>query len=227
MTAPARVTRMPTTGQRDPYAPTPQDTKRAQDMQKALDAYGGTFHGGDAQWPLLWKEDKEPNPNVIINRCGPAVDTDVAWLFGESVGISLPKKAPKEAQDYVDQAWGVNSEDSSDDEKMSLLQELGTNGAITGTTFLKMVWDETSDQEFPQLVVLDSQTVRVQTDPHNCKIPVCYLIEYRVPDPYGQHGEQGTFRQVIKRIDPDGQDSVTGVPDDDTTWQIADYFKSD
>lgn len=214
-------------GQRDPYAMTPEESQRARDMDRAWKAYAGVFHGGDIQWPLLWKEGKEPNPNVIINRCGPAVDTDVAWLFGESVKITA-NKAPKEAQAYIDQAWGVDSDDSSDDDKMSLLQELATNGAVTGCAFLKIVWDEASGQDFPQLVVLDSECVRVRTDPHNCKIPICYIIEYKAPDPgAGPNPDAmpGTFRQVIRRMGADGQPSTTGIPGDETTWEIADYFK--
>ena len=211
--------------QRDPYAMNPEDQPRAVQMKRAWDAYNGRFRGGDEQWPLLWVKGKEPNPNVIINRCGPAVDTDVAWLMGESVSITL-KDAPAAAQEYIDQAWGVASDDdSSDDDKMTLLQELATNGAVCGTTYIKIVWDSESGQEYPQLVVLDSQTVRVQTDPHNCKIAICYIIEYRVPDPKGASGEMGVFRQVIRRVDPDGKSSATGIPDDDTTWEIQDYFQ--
>src|SRR5512146_1455758 len=118
---------------RDPYAKSGADKRREEAQQRAWDAYVGRFHGGDPQWPLLWKAGKEPNPNVIINRCGPAVDTDVAWLMGEPLTITLGDGAPQAAQDYVDAVWGVSSDDSSDDDKMSLLQELVTNGAICGT----------------------------------------------------------------------------------------------
>ena len=214
-----------TRGGRDPYAATPQDTKRLHEMATAWNAYNGIFRGGDEQWPLVWVKGEEPNPNVIVNRCGPAVDTDVAWLFGQSVSISAPK-GPKEAQQYLDEAWGVDSEDSSDDDKMALLQDLAVNGAVTGHAFLKIVWDSESDQEYPQLVVLDSQMVRVQTDPHNRKIPVCYIIEYEMPDPLSSSdGAMGTFRQVIRRLDPDGKYHTTGLPDDDTTWEIQDYWR--
>lgn len=215
-----------TVGQRDPYAPTQEDTDRTQEMHRAWNAYNGTFHGGTPQWPLLWKEGKEPNPNVIINRCGPAVDTDVAWLFGESVVINLPKSAPKAAQDYVDQAWGVSSEDSSDDDKMSLLQELATNGAVCGHAFIKMVWEEEGDlYDFPILVVLDSEFVRVRTAPHNVKVPVCYIIEYHIPDPDARDGALGTFRQVIELNDADGGQKLTGKSDPDDYWTIQDYYK--
>lgn len=207
---------------RDPYAATRGEQERAQRMAVAWAAYHGTFHGGDLQWPLMWKVGKEANPNIIINRCGPAVDTDVSWLYGESVGIKLVK-APQAAQQYIDLAWGVTEDASSDDDKMALLQELATNGAITGHAYLKMVWEDGMD--YPQLAVLDSTQVRVRTDPHNCKIPICYIIEYPMPDPNAQDGADGMFRQVIERVDRDGKSSITGQADEDTYWTITDYFK--
>jgi len=213
-------------GLRDPYAPSREDEERHQHMLRAWDAYNGRFKGGNEQWPLLWKTGKEPNPNVIINRCGPAVDTDVSWLFGESLSISL-RKAPKAAQAYVDEVWGVSSDESSDDDKMALLQELATNGAVTGHAYLKIVWDEDGGMEYPQLAVLDSTQVRVITDPHNVKLPVCYIIEYQVPDPNSRQGAMAVFRQVIELVDPDGDVARDGsmLGDDDATWQITDYLK--
>lgn len=196
-----------------------------QRMGRAWDAYHGCFKGGNEQWPLLWKPGKEPNPNIIINRCGPAADTDVSWLMGESVSISL-KEAPDDAQTYVDQVWGVSSDDSSDDDKMSLLQELAVNGAVTGHAYLKIVWDEQT-MDYPQVVVLDSSQVRVITDPHNVKLAVCYIIEYQMPDPASREGAMGVYRQVLELVDPDGDVSRDGtlLGDTDASWQITDYFK--
>src|SRR5487761_2023565 len=213
-------------GQRsDPYATSAADRQRAAQMQRAWDAYHGLFRGGDPQWPLLWKTGKEPNPNIIINRCGPAADADVSWLFGESVAITL-RKAPKAAQSYVDEVWGVSSDESSDDDKMALLQELATNGAVTGHAWLKIVWDETT-MEFPQLVVLDSTQVRVIPDPHNVKLAVAYLIEYLVPDATNPNGGAATYRQVIELVDPDGNSTrdSTAAGDNDATWRISDFVK--
>lgn len=214
---------------RDPYAPSADDKRRQQEMQRAWEAYNGIFHGGTPQWPLLWKTGKEPNPNVLINRCGPAADTDVAWLMGETIGISLGDDAPAAAQEYVNQVWGVSTEDSSDDDKMALLQELATNGAICGTAYVKIVWDEesarSSGQEFPELVVLDSTMVRVKTAPHNAKVPICYIIEYQIPDPDSGDAAMGTFREVIELNDKDGVQKLTGKSDPDDVWMIQDYYR--
>lgn len=214
----------PTNAARDPYAPSPDEQARQQRIHKAWNAYYGVFQGGNKQWPLLWKEGKEPNPNIIVNRCGPSAAIDVAWLMGEQLGIALPT-APQEAQDYANQVWGVSTDDSSDDDKMTLLQELATNGAVTGHAFIKINWDSESDQEYPELVVLDSSCVRVKTDPHNIKVVTCYIIEYAMPDPDSRDGAMGTFRQVIELVDPDGN-VQNEQPDTDATWQVTDYFKS-
>ena len=212
---------------RDLYAATEADKRRAQAYKRAADAYDGMFHGGDPQWPLLWKTGKEPNPNIIINRCGPAVDTDVSWLMGDDVSITLGEKADKAAQEYVDAVWGVSTDDSSDDDKMSLLQELATNGAIYGTAYLKIVWDEDDeDQEYPELCVLDSSMVRVQTEPHNAKVVRCYIIEYAVPDPTSKDGTPGMFRQVIEVQDADNDHDTEGDNDADAYWTITDYFRT-
>src|SRR6476659_11156766 len=80
-------------GNEDPYKPTREDERRANDMARAWDAYDGIFRGGDEQWPLRWKVGKDANPNVIPNLCGPIVDADVAWLMGESVSITAKKIA--------------------------------------------------------------------------------------------------------------------------------------
>ena len=207
----------------DPYAPTPEDRLRSQHLIVAWDAYRGAFHSGNPQWPLLWDVGKEPNPNVIINRCGPAADTDVAWLFGESVGIAV-KDLPKQAQEYVDQVWGVSSDDSSDDDKMALLQELALNGAVTGHSYLKLDWDAGA-MDYPTLVVLDSTQVRVQTAPHNIKVVTCYIIEYQIPDEKNPNGGMATFRQTVELHDADGQQKRTGKSDPDDYWIITDYLK--
>lgn len=215
---------------RDPYAPSADDRARAQRLHAAWDAYHGRFHGGDPQWPLLWKSGKEPSPNVIINRCGPAADTDVSWLFGESVSITL-KKCPRAAQQYVDQVWGVSSDESSDDDKMALLQELATNGAVTGHAYLKINWDA-ARMDYPRLVVLDSSQVRVVCDPHDIKTAVCYIVEYQVPDTTSRSGGHGnglaTYRQVLELCDADGEPTMDGscMGDKGATWRICDYLKA-
>jgi hypothetical protein len=228
-------------GNDDPYAPTREDERRAEHMKRAWDAYDGVFQGGSPQWPLLWQAGREANPNVVPNLCGPIADADVAWLMGQKVTIEAKKiagtdrKLPTEAQTYLDAVWGVSSEDSSDDDKMALLQELATNGAICGTAFLKI--NATVDlntgtlldpEDYPELVVLDSRHVRVRTDPHNVKLVVCYIIEYPMPDPQRPQDPAGMFRQVIELVDPDGKVTMDGgcVGDDDATWQITDYFRA-
>jgi hypothetical protein len=187
-------------GNEDPYKPSKEDERRANDMHRAWDAYDGIFQGGSPQWPLTWETGKEPNPNVRPNFCAPIADTDVAWLMGQSVAIKAKKitgnedgeaELPEEAQTYLDAVWGTSTDDSSDDDKMALMQELATNGAITGNAFLKINCAIDIDKkalldpdDYPELVVLDSRHVRVRTDPHNVKLVTCYIIEYPMPDPH-------------------------------------------
>ena len=225
----------------DPYKSTKDDERRSEAMKKAWDAYDGVFHGGDTQWPLRWKVGKEPNPNSVPNLCGPIVDTDTAWLMGQSVSIKAKviadseRTLPEEAQQYLDAVWGTSSDDRSDDDKMGVLQELATNGAVCGNAFLKInaVVDMETKQlldpeQYPEIVVLDSRHVRVRTDPHNVKLVICYIIEYPMSDPARPQDPQGMYRQVIGLVDPDGKETTDGsyASDDDATWKITEYFRA-
>ncbi|HEX9415028.1 MAG TPA: phage portal protein, partial [Ktedonobacterales bacterium] len=132
--------------------------------------------------------------------------------------------------------WGTSTDDSSDDDKMALMQELATNGAITGNAFLKInaqIDLETGllldPDDYPELVVLDSRHVRVRTDPHNVKLVTCYIIEYPMPDPARPQDEPGMFRQVIERKDADDtgtEAEAEEASDADATWEITEYFRA-
>ncbi len=231
--------------ERDPYAPTAAEVQRARAMRRAWDAYAGRWRGGNPQWPLLWQPGTEADPNVRTNRCGPAVDTDCSWLFGASVGVTVqdgdaedaeaeaaeaqagePGAAARaqqlaEAQAYVDAVWGVSTDRSSDDDRMTLLQELALQGAVTGTAFLKVVWDS-AQMDYPELVVLDSAQVRVITAPHHAKVAVAYVVEYAVPGQMGRGDD--TYRQVHQLTARDGT-PVQRRPQPGDTWTITDFLK--
>lgn len=146
------------------------------------------------------------------------VDSDAA--NGAVAAIDAALKAPEEAenpkvkaaQDYLDGCWG------DEDERMTTLAKLATNGGICGHFFAKiMPPDAAAGREYPRLVVLDPQTVTMQTDPEDCDTVLAYHICYDSESPV-----DGTLiqkRQVIAR-----KENGPGRADD--TWMIANYAKS-
>ncbi len=253
------------------------DQQRRQAMNAAWQAYLGQLP------PSLVPEPGEPDPNVNINRIAPIVDTNVAWLFGASLGIEIdptqellampPEDSPAEsagmngmngangaepdaaadailaqhhlpdsdansnadtdaasgdigaltladkeptnpqvqaAQDYLDGCWG------DEDDRMTLLAKLATNGGNCGHLFAKILPPDTqSGRQFPRLVVLDPQNVTMQTDPEDCDTVTAYTICYDAETDDGTVIEK---RQVIAR-----QANGAGTADD--TWLITNYAR--
>ncbi len=180
-------------------APVPQeDIERKQQMQQAWKAYRGEFH------PPLKVERDSPDDNVISNRCGPAVDKGVSFLFGQTIKIEAAD------QDFVSELWG------DDDDMMTLLTEMAMNGGVTRQNFVKLIPVE-GDMEVPRIVVMDPQIVRMVTLPNDCDIHVAYIIEYGSGDVQK--------RQIIARVDPNNDLTATGEDDLEDTWTISNYTK--
>ena len=197
-----------------------EQKKRQQQMQDAWAAYRGEFE------PPLKPEVNQPDDNVLVNRCAPIVDKGVSFLFGKPLKVELQDAdggtddtGTSDAQDWLDAAWG------DDDDKMTLLSKLALNGAICGQAFLKIVpANPKAGQQYPRLVVLDPQTVSVETDPDDCDTVRSFTIQYDAFDP--TTAAPLTKKQVIARSDPDGLAALSGGMDSDDTWLITNYARS-
>ncbi len=189
----------------------PEDIKRKRCMTEAWKRYRGEF-----EKPLKVEKGDE-DPNVISNRCAPIVDKGVSFLFGESLKIEPGEKegsetdTPDEAnQEFLDAVWG------DDDDKMTLLSEIGMNGGVCGQVFSKLVPAQGS-QKYPRIVELDPSNVRIVTDPEDCKMHWAYIIEYPI---YNDTQK----RQIIARVDPNADTTKLGSTLDDY-WTITNYEK--
>lgn len=194
------------------YEMTDADRKRIEEAIAAQKAYDGEFPK-----PLLVLPDK-PDNNVIIPLVQAVVDTCRDFLLGGEVGISVSEGSPEEAQSFLDTIWGIK------EERIPLLQKLKMNGAIARNGFLRIV--PTGDSY--RLVVVDSTTVFVQTDPQDCDLVTCYCIEYsQEKDDIGRD-RTVTYREEIIRVDPqnDDPDSESVFADTDTQWMILHWIKS-
>src|SRR5258707_12815464 len=179
-------------------APTPQaDVERKEQMGKAWDAYEGKFAE-----PLETGKG-EINKNVKPNKCAPIVQKGVSVLFNETL------KSETAEQDFTDSVWG------DDDEKMSMLAKIGTNGGVSGQLFLKLIPAQ-ADMDSPRIVNLDPRIVRIVSDPEDCDLHLAYVIEY----PKTSDMEK---RQIIARADPNSDLTITGHYDLEDSWTIPNH----
>lgn len=184
------------------------DLDRKQNIKLAWKAYRG-----ELQDPLKVKRN-DSNDNVKTNRCGPVVDKGVSFLFGPVLGIEATDEASQpdtDKQECLDGTWG------DDDEKMTRFCKLATNGGVCGQVFIKMILPQGSSL-YPRLVVLDPSLIRIVTPPDDCDLILAYVIEYT-------SGKDEQKRQIIARVDPDGDTANVGPDDIADTWSISTYTK--
>lgn len=203
--------------------PTPEDVARRERMAEAWRAYKGKLKD-----PLVTKPN-QPNSNTKSNRCEPIVTTGVSFLFGDEMQFTVDAGASEEtapgaagavatgdatAQQFLDAFWKRNR-------KQTTLQKLGINGAVFGHTFAMLLPAGDRDTP-PRLMVLDPQSVRVETAPGDCDTALAFVVQYEVEqrDAVGNRVAVER-RKVIERNDPDG-DALMGLFDDDATWIITD-----
>jgi hypothetical protein len=218
--------------------PSPEDLKRRQATIKAWKAYHGEY-----QTPFKI-EPGVPDVNVKPNRLRQIVDKNVAWLAGQAIEIDVrmakddeleqearpgrPKPlrvVPEEAPDTDKMQAALRKVWGTDDDFLTLLTSLIMNGCVDGHVYLKIVWDS-KKMDYPRLVALDSGNVYVVSDPDDCNTAVCYVIEYKAS--LGTVGGQErviTKRQVICKMDPEGQARFYGGEDDDDYWTIRNYIR--
>ena len=190
-------------------APIPQvDQERKRAIRDAWKAYRGEF-----QRPLKVAAN-QADDNVISNRCAPIVDKGVSFLFGQVLKIEATDETaqPKtEEQDFINGLWG------HDDDRMTRLSQMAINGGVCGQVFCKLIPAQDT-MKYPRIVIMDPQLVRPVTHPEDCTLTLAYIIEYPTVNEFQK-------RQVIARIDPDGEAGTLGDYDIDDTWTITNYLR--
>lgn len=194
------------------YEVTEADKRRQKQIAEAWKAYDGYFEEQLQTMP------NGINPNANSNRMEPIVFSGVNFLFGKPLQITIDQGSPPDAQQFLDDTWGI------DEQRMPLLQDLATSGAVAGQAFLRVVPNK--DASAFNLVVVDPLTVSVQTAPQDCKTVLLFCIEYSVEQtiPGNSKPEQVYFHEEICRIDPDGNAKI-GLPDNDDTWNLQSWTR--
>lgn len=158
----------------------------------------------DLAWQMYYGEHPDAlkvaqgkrDPNVKPNYSRLIVDKSTAFLFGEddlqievlTDGETKPGQGQRtRAEAYIDEVLVRN-------DKMLLLNCLGTNGGVCGHAFMKI--QMTEGEELPELQVLDPGTVQVKCDPRNVRRVNEYVIEFSAMD---EGGHARTYRQTITR----------------------------
>lgn len=123
--------------------------------------------------------------NLTLNHIGLAIARGVSRLFKGGISFVLPEQAQ---QDYIDAVWDGNKGEQ-------LCYQLGLNGAVYGTPYLKIVPDGTVNKltgdPLPRLVALDPEITRVEVDPFDVDEPKQYVIEFTV--------DETTYKEVTRR----------------------------
>ncbi len=178
----------PVTQAQPTYEITDADRKRQERIAYAWQAYNGELE------PPLKPMDDGTDDNVLTNRCQAIVDRGVDFLFGKELDIACEKGAPSSAQDFLDTVWGRT------EQRIPLLQELGMNGAMAGTAFLRIRPDGTGAYE---LVVIDPSIVFPKTAPQNCNKVLLYCIEYSETEKINGNPREVYYREEIAANYPD------------------------
>jgi hypothetical protein len=189
------------------YEVSDADKKRQQTIADAWQAYHGLLT------PPLKQMPNQPDDNVMSNRCQPIVDRGIDFLFGKPIGITTEEGTPQEAQDFLETVWGKN------ESRLPLLQKLAMSGAISGQAFLRIM-PEAKDTY--RLIVVDPQTVFVQTAPQDCESVQIYCIEYSTTEKVNGQPAHVYYHEEMQKIDPDGLDDA---PDMDATWEIQHWTR--
>lgn len=160
------------------FSPLSDEHKRRQELFGLF----WDYYRGKHRRPLKVRADGA-NDNVIVNYSRRVVDKSVAFLFGSQAApkFEIEDKENKAAEDYLRAAWG-----GTDEERAMLLQEIGLNGGVTGTAFVRLYAPERPG-DLPRIVALNSSLMEVITHQDDIDLVVSYRIVWRSGEDWRRH----------------------------------------
>ena len=132
----------------------------------------------------------ELDTNVQASKCRIIVDTAVAFLFGQNIEFEISDQEDTPEEQWLDACWQANR-------KMTLLNKLGTNGAMFGHPFVKIVPNHPETAPYPRLINLDPANVSCTWDDDDIETVTEYRIQWNAIDP--QTRKPIVRRQVVMR----------------------------
>jgi hypothetical protein len=154
-------------------------------------------------------KDGQYDDNIAVNYTGLATARDVSRLFRGGIEFKLPDGATMQ-QELLDNIWDTNKVEQ-------LCYQLGLNGSIYGTPFVKIVPDGIVNRmtgvKVARLIALDPEITRIESDPFDVDEAERYVIEFTV-------GEIGYQEVTRKTRAEDYVEMPNEAPD---TW-IVEHF---
>lgn len=157
---------------------------RLEHYARAWDAYFGRL-------PKALKSARDGiDDSVNVNYARLIVDVNVTMLFGQEPIFETDGESgdSSPATDALDACWAANK-------KMILLQKVAQNGSTCGHAFIRIL-PPRFGEEYPRLINLSPEYVRVIVDPQDIDQVEAYLIEYDAVDSLGRNV---SVRQTIQR----------------------------
>jgi hypothetical protein len=174
------------------------------------------YYRGKHRRPLVIKPG-QANDNVIVNYSRRVVDKSVAFLFGKPVGFEVQDERQEE---YLTQVWGT------DEQKAMFLQEIGINGGVCGTSFVRLYPAETRNT-LPRIVTLNSGLMDIVTNPDDIDMIVSYRIVWQSGEAWKRHRidlqENGTW-MIAEEVSERGANQWRLVDETAWPWQFAPIF---
>lgn len=184
-------------GATPPYA----DADAARRMDRAWTAYAGQFD------PPLKPNKLGVNDTILVNLIRPVVTATVHFLFGQPPSVELPARDDGEAGPTPSplEAWLAECLRLNDFPAFCL--DLGTNGALSGTPYVRIEPPDLGGDGYPRFYPLDPRCMAICTDPDDCTAVCEYVWTLRTG-------------KVWKR-------QRTTIADDGTGWWITDEASTD
>lgn len=129
------------------------------------------YYRGDMKRPLKVRQN-QPDDNVIFKLCGKMIAQAVALLFRKTPAFQLDDNADKSPVETVlDELWTANR-------KATFLNNLATNGALSGHCYVKLL--PTNDMLRPvRFVALKPEQVSVFWAPDDLEKVTAYVVYWK------------------------------------------------
>lgn len=153
----------------------------------------------------------QPDDNVTLNWSKKIVNQGVSFLFGKDVQFStddnVKERTPEEQ--WLDTVWMDDS--ARGFSKALFLKQVGQNGGVCGTTFVRLY---NAEDEKPRLVALDPAMVDIVTAPDDYQEIVAYHILWESGESWKRHR--------IERTDRDEWEIIEEILERSNVWRMAD-----
>jgi hypothetical protein len=169
------------------------------------------YYDGDHPDQLTVK--KGYDDNFSMNFIGLAISRGVSRLFNGGIEFKLPEGSTTQ-QELINSIWDANKGEQ-------LLYQLGLNGAVYGTPFLKIVpngvINKKTNQPCARLIALDPEITRVEVNPFDVDEPEKYIIEFTITE----DGEKKSYKEVTRQAKEDDFEDPKATAD---TWIVEHWI---